>query len=349
MSEVVHKCEHCGRDNFKSKRGLSKHKLENEGCKDHLKARVGSTADTKTAAACLPVDAAHKPQSCPAGSQNAMHHLDTSNGLGAKRAKCMSLPNKDFMSAWLMKAQSQLEQSQVDIDSDVDIDMHDAENDVILPPTEESSARQKIMLDNFKDHAKRANDFVPPDSNKFVAAITLLQTLRRTKASLDTCEAMMRWKLESQALLHPGESLAKSPHHIGREQVCRKLKERYNRLHGFGIETEIVLPGSKSGAMLITSEPHVVMQQLLIDPRVLPEHHLFNDKNDPFAPPSADSDCTADLNAGLRHLETWKKLTTKPGKQILCPIVICIDGAAAGQFVDLPITAVKIALGIHTT
>jgi len=38
--------------------------------------------------------------------------------------------------------------------------MHDAENDVILPPAEESSARQKIMLDNFKDYAKRANDFV---------------------------------------------------------------------------------------------------------------------------------------------------------------------------------------------
>jgi len=94
-----------------------------------------------------------------------------------------------------MKAQSQLEQSQVDIDLDADIGMYDAENDIILPPAEESSARQKIMLDNFKDYAKRANDFVPLDSNKFVTAITLLQTLRHTKASLDTCEATMRWNL----------------------------------------------------------------------------------------------------------------------------------------------------------
>jgi len=99
MSEAVHKCEHCGRDNFKSKRGLSKHKLENEGCKDHLKARFGSTADTKMAAACLPADTVHEPQPCPAGSQNAMHCPDMSDGSGAKRAKCMSLPDKDFMSA----------------------------------------------------------------------------------------------------------------------------------------------------------------------------------------------------------------------------------------------------------
>ena len=102
MSEAVYKCEHCGRDNFKSKRGLSKHKLENKGCKDHLKARFGSTADTKIAAAHLPVDAVHKPQRCAAGCQNAMHYPDVADGLGAKRAKCMSLPDKDFISAWLM-------------------------------------------------------------------------------------------------------------------------------------------------------------------------------------------------------------------------------------------------------
>ena len=244
MSDVVYKCELCGRDNFKSQRGLSKHKLENRACRDHLKARFGSEADSKIAAACLPADTACKPQACAAGSQNAMHCPDMSDGLGAKRAKCVSLPDKDFTSAWLMKAQSQLEQSQAENDSDADIGMCDTQNDVVLPPTEESGARQKLMLDNFKDHAKRANDFVPLGANKFVTALTLLQTLRRTKASLDTCEATMRWKLESQGLLHPGESLAKSPHYISREQVCKKLKERYNRLHGFGIKTEIALPGS---------------------------------------------------------------------------------------------------------
>jgi len=189
MSDGIYKCDLCGHNDFKSQRGLSKHKLENTACKDHLKARFGSNTDTKIAAAYLPVDRAHEPQACSAGSQNAMHHPDMSDGLGAKRAKYMSLPDKDFISAWLMKAKSQLEQSQAENDLDADIGMYDTENDVILPPTEESSARQKLMLDNFKDYAKRANDFTPLDASKFVTAITLLQTLRHTKASLDTYEA----------------------------------------------------------------------------------------------------------------------------------------------------------------
>jgi len=60
----------------------------------------------------------------------------------------------------------------------------------------------------------------------------------------------------------------------------------------------------------------MVMQQLLTDPRVLPQGYLFNNKNDPFSPPSADFDYIADLNTGLSYLETWKKLITKLGKQI---------------------------------
>jgi len=146
MSNATYKCELCGRDNFKSQRGLSKHKLENKSCRDHLKARFGSNTDAKVAAAYLPVDTAHKPQNCATGSHNAMHYPDMTDGLGAKRAKYMSLPDKDFISAWLIKAQSQLEQSQADINSDADFGMYDAENDVILPPTEASSARQKLML-----------------------------------------------------------------------------------------------------------------------------------------------------------------------------------------------------------
>jgi len=79
MSEATYKCELCGRDNFKGQRRLSKDKLENKGCRDHLKAHFGSNADAKIAAACLPVDTAHEPQNCAAGSQNAKHYPDMSD------------------------------------------------------------------------------------------------------------------------------------------------------------------------------------------------------------------------------------------------------------------------------
>ena len=41
-------------------------------------------------------------------------------------------------------------------------------------------------------------------------------------------------------------------------------------------------------------------------------------------------------------------LITDPSKQILLPVIFYIDGANTGQFVDLPLTAVRISLGIFT-
>ena len=104
----------------------------------------------------------------------------------------MTLPEKEFVPAWMLKALSQQEQSQVDTDSDTDFGMNDAENEIVLPLSPEASARQAFILNNFKDCAKKANDFIHLDANKFVTAITLLQTFRRTKASLDTYEDMIR-------------------------------------------------------------------------------------------------------------------------------------------------------------
>ena len=341
-------CNLCGRDDFHSARTLTRHKLDKNGCSNRLKERFGSGVDYQIAAAHLPVDKVFQPQKCLASYENAMQYASAFDGLGAKRAKLMTLPEKEFTNAWLAKAQMALQTSQTEEDSGLMNAVYDSENEVVVAENGETSANMNIMYQNFQDYTKRANDLVPLDQQKILTAISLMQLLRRTKASLDTYEEMMRWHLLSQNLLHPRDSLAKSPHFVSRNSIYKMLKNRYNRDKGFGIKTEIVLPGSKARAKMITNDAVMVIQQLLIDPRVQPDDYLFNDKNDPFAPPSADLDYIADLNTGQSYIQTWQRLITKPGKQILCPILLYIDGAATGQFVDLPITAVKIALGIHT-
>jgi len=348
MDDPTYKCNLCGRDDFRSQRTLTSHKLDKKGCASNLKARFGSVAETEIAAAFLPVDMVFNPQKCAAGDINGMKYAHWSDGLGPKRAKFMTAPDEEFVNSYLAKAQKQLNYTQINFDTGDFVGAYDSENEVDVSGAGQSCARQEVMLDDFKNYAQRANGFIPLDSNKMVTAITLLQLLRRTKASLDTYEDTMRWHLVSQNLLHPRDSLAKSPHFVSRKKVYDYLRKRYNRDTGFGIKTQLVLPGSKSRANMVTNDALKVIQQLLIDPRVQPNDYLFNDKNDPFAPPPADLDYIADLNTGKSYIETWKKLITKPGKQILCPLLLYIDGAATGQFVDLPITAVKIALGIHT-
>ena len=52
-------------------------------------------------------------------------------------------------------------------------------------------------------------------------------------------------------------------------------------------------------------------------------------------------------NVQLRgYLKSYQKMITH-NRQVLLPVPIYIDGAVTGQFSDLPITAVKLALGIH--
>ena len=68
--------------------------------------------------------------------------------------------------------------------------------------------------------------------------------------------------------------------------------------------------------------------------------------NDPLAEPPEKLIFLGDLNTGDAYLETYRKLITKPN-QVLLPVPLYIDGAVTGQFSDLPITALKMSLGIH--
>jgi len=125
------------------------------------------------------------------------------------------------------------------------------------------------------------------------------------------------------------------------------LKIRYNRDTGYGNITEIILPSAKAKAKILWNESKMVVQLLLTEPRAMLERYLWFD-DDRFALPPAEQDYISDLNADRSYGETHKKLITKPGKQILCDVPLYLDGAATGQFVNNPITAVKIVLGMHT-
>ena len=86
---------------------------------------------------------------------------------------------------------------------------------------------------------------------------------------------------------------------------------------------------------------------LLTDPRITDNDCLFfND--DPFSPPPEEISYVRDLNTGLLFTETYCKLITKPGKQVLLPVIFYIDGANTGHFSDLPITELKFSLGIFS-
>ena len=107
----------------------------------------------------------------------------------------------------------------------------------------------------------------------------------------------------------------------------------------------VILSNSKTKVDVEWHHARDCVQSLLTDPRFTDEDYLFFD-DDPFAPPPEDLDYIDDVNTSAAYIETYKKLITKPNKQILVPILFYIDGAVTGQFGKLEVEALKMALGI---
>jgi hypothetical protein len=205
------------------------------------------------------------------------------------------------------------------------------------------------IMANFKGYCERADKkFLEWFTKTQGDAIRLMATLRETKASLDTYESIMKWHMVANGNLLEHQSLGDSEDYCSRKTMFKFLKNRYNiEEKKYGIIKQITLPSTKARARIVMNDAGAAIQSLLSDPRIMPEDYLFWG-NDPFSAPPADLDYVADINTGRAYTESYKRLITKPGKQVLLPVIFYIDGAACGQFSPLKITAVKFTLGIFT-
>ena len=180
-----------------------------------------------------------------------------------------------------------------------------------------------------------------------VQAIKLLDILRKKRATLDTYDEVMEWHLRQMGMISDNEGLgdAKSEH-IGRKALMKKLAERYNKNPKEMVPTtKLVLPSSKAKVTIVAHQAKALVVSLLTDPRPTDDDFLFFG-DDPLAPPPNPITQIGDINTGTSYLKSHSKLITKPGRQILVPIIGCIDGAVAGQFEKMEITAFKFTLGI---
>lgn len=199
---------------------------------------------------------------------------------------------------------------------------------------------------NFKQYVHYAENNVSNFTEVKKTALKLMAVLRKSKASLDTYDAVMEWHLRVSGILEPRQALGNCTSFVSRPKMFKYLQDRYNRPDEYWCYTErITLPSTKSRVDMVLNNALAVIQSLLTDPRINDEDYLFFN-NDPFCPPPDDLNYVADLNTGRAYVETYKHLITKPGKQILLPVLFYIDSAVTGQFTDLPVTAVRISLGI---
>ena len=332
-------CEHCGRKGFKSETSLHQHQTQNDACFAKLTAALGSQYSPSQAKSKYNGAASQ----LSFGSVNPHDRPSFFDDLIQKPQKAARIhPN---VSTNTQKPTYGQPLRYEDFGDDFGLLPANFDDEEAQHPSCGDQV-DNSMRQHFLDYVQRSEDFIP-FTHLEVTAITLLIQCRKTQASLGTYESMYRWHLETNGQLKGYESLKNSPHFLGRAKVYKTLRERYNMETGYIKQTTIVLPSTKAQAKIVWNDAKMVIQSLLVEPRATPDDYLWFE-DDPFAPPPEYLDYIADLNTGKSYLETYKKLITRPGQQILMPTPLYIDGAATGHFVDLPITPVKIALGIHT-
>jgi hypothetical protein len=221
----------------------------------------------------------------------------------------------------------------------------DPNNDVNININPNTKMRRDFKEFCLTSRAKYLTTFTKAEAR----AIRLLDILKRKRAPLDTYDEAIEWHHREKGDISKHESLkhvANVDEYISRPKMIDFLKDRYNMRGKFPQTETLHLPNSKAKVEITVHQAWDCIESLLTDPRVHDDDYNFHD-DDPFAPPPPNITLVGDLQTGLAYKKAYDKFITKP-RQVLLPIIMYIDGAVTGQFSNLPITALKIALGIHT-
>jgi len=168
------------------------------------------------------------------------------------------------------------------------------------------------------------------------AGIELLDILIKQRAPLRVFDDIYKW--------HTSNMEATST--VLKDSLLKMLEARYEMdKQRPKVLKNLILPHSRAEVDLVYHDFANQVKSLLIDPRIGDDDYLFFD-DDPFSAPPDVTLTVSDINTGSAYKETYKKLITKPGKQVLLPIIMYIDAAVTGQYDHLPIEALMFTLGI---
>lgn len=226
--------------------------------------------------------------------------------------------------------------------SDLDTDSDEEDNAPAATATTPgiNTAIREAFQSYCDDHS---NNFLRL-SKEDATSIKLLDVLKR-KAPLNTYHLVMEWHLKETGKLRAHEKLGDAIGYQHRVTLMKKLLPRYNLLPMLPKEKKVRLPSSRAVVSIPVRDAADCIVSLLTDPRFQDSDYLFFG-DDPLMPPPEKITYLSDLNTGDAYLKSYQQMITHD-RQVLLPVPLYIDGAVTGQFTDLPITAVKMSLGIH--
>ncbi len=201
------------------------------------------------------------------------------------------------------------------------------------------------LLEEFRAFCDEHQDKFLDLTKEEECSIKLMDILMRKKAPLNAFAEVLEWHLKGSDVIREHESLKDTDRYHHRNTLLKKLMPRYNLQGMMPKIKRVKLPSSKVVAQIPCRSAKDCIISLLTDPRFQDGDYLFWGDS-PFAKPPEVVTHLRDLNTGDAFLKSHEKMITKPN-QVLVAVPMYIDGANTGQFSNLPITSLKISLGIH--
>ena len=223
---------------------------------------------------------------------------------------------------------------------------HASDKESMLDSEDEDANREPdtSMIEEFRQYSEGFHDNYLPLTKEQESSIKLIDVIRE-KAPLGAFQDVMEWHLKETGKLRSHEKLGDAEGYQHRQTLMKWLFKRYNLTKMLPTIRKIRLPSSKAVVSIPLCNAKDCIVSLLTDPRFQDEDYLFFN-NDPLSNPPENLLHVGDLNTGNAYLKTYERRITKHN-QVLLAVPFYIDGANTGQFTDLPITALKLSLGIH--
>lgn len=212
-------CAHCGRNNFKSTRGLTQHQMTPGLCNSkmwrssEIKSKDNFANEFTHFAAVI----------CTNGRHN-VEQIAKSTGLSSETGREQQTSNGN----------SNFTESSQDIEYDLGrfSPMSAANYSSDEESTDETESQSSVQCvteiqSNFKSYVAWAHKNVDQFDKNEKDAIDLLRRLRQTKSSLQTYEGIMEWHLRTMGAMHYTQTVSDCDLFISRKKLYTKLRERY--------------------------------------------------------------------------------------------------------------------------
>jgi len=367
-------CEYCGRNNFKTSRGLTQHLNTNSICHERHTAAVSGGRTTRSQRALANAEAILEQQEddtdqeedCFPPPDSPLQH-DMS---ATPATRSTPVADNDLLGVHESLAKMSIDRG-TSSDSDdetqnssrYDSDSFDLSDDVsssegknadlfgyISSNDEGSYDGPNLGIRHQFQKFAHPSRFFAPLTPTDESGIRLLDALRLKKAPMNAYRTIFEWHLRESRVLKANHSLKDAgDHYIGRKALLRKLQRRTNTVGKEPYERTVRLPSSKEVVKIPCHDARDCIQRLLTDPRLTDEDFNFFD-DDPLAPPPENMDYVEDCITGDAYRATYEQLIDPdPAKrQQLMGVLFYIDSAVTGQFSNLPVNALKMSLTCFT-